>query len=100
MEENPATSTRSPHTPILVVAGGGVVPHPPPSLVNTTIVQSPTTLGNGSIPSMTLTTVPSIQNASGAPFSYGMPSFESNSVITYSNLQVLGMGEGSSNAPL
>jgi hypothetical protein len=36
----------------------------------------------------------------GPPFSYGMPNFDTNSVLSYSTLQTLGLGAGSSNAPL
>jgi hypothetical protein len=64
------------------------------------LVQTPTTLGSGTIPSMTLTIVPSIQNVSGAPFSYGMSGFDSSSFLTYSTLQTIVLGAGISNAPL
>jgi hypothetical protein len=36
----------------------------------------------------------------GPPFSYGMLGFDSNSVLTYSTLQTMGLGEGSSNYPM
>jgi hypothetical protein len=49
---------------------------------------------------MTMTIVPSIQNMSGAPFSYGMSGFDSSSTLTYSTLQTIGLGVGSSNSPL
>jgi hypothetical protein len=41
-----------------------------------------------------------MQSATGPPFSYGMPGFDTNSVLTYSTLQTMGLGAGSSNAPL
>jgi hypothetical protein len=85
MEENNATLLGSPHTPISTAAGGGIVPPPPPLSIRTTVVPTPTTLP----------TFPSIQNMLGAPFSYGMPGFDSNSIITYSTLQTIGPGEGS-----
>jgi hypothetical protein len=71
MEENSATYFGSPHSPISSVMGGGVVPPP----IRTTIVQTPTTSGSGIIPSMDLTTFPSIHNVSYVPFSYGMSCF-------------------------
>jgi hypothetical protein len=45
-------------------------------------------------------TAPFTQSATGPPFSYGMPNFDMNSVLSYSTLQTLGLGVGSSNAPL
>jgi hypothetical protein len=36
----------------------------------------------------------------GTPFSYGMSSFESSSILTYSTLKTITMGERSSNDPL
>jgi hypothetical protein len=86
--------------PSRLVAGGGVVPPPPPPPIRTMTVQTPTTLGSGTVPSMTMTIVPSIQNVSGAPFSYGMLGFDSSLTLTYSTLQTIGLGEGSSSAPL
>jgi hypothetical protein len=49
---------------------------------------------------MTLTIVPSIQNMSSASFSYGIMSFDSSSVLTYSTLHTVGMGVWSSISPL
>jgi hypothetical protein len=49
---------------------------------------------------MAAITAPFTQSAMGPPFSYGMPNFDTNSVLTYSTLQTLGLGAGSSNAPL
>jgi hypothetical protein len=100
MEETIATSSGSPHTPIPTATGGSVVPPPPPSSIRTTTIQMPTTSGSGSIPLMTSTTVPFIQNVYDTPFSYGMPCFDSNSVLTYSTLQTISLGARSSNSPL
>jgi hypothetical protein len=36
----------------------------------------------------------------GPPFLYGMPDFDKNFFLTYSTLQAMGLGEGSSNTPL
>jgi hypothetical protein len=73
---------------------------PPPPPPRTTTVEMPTTSGSGSIPSTTLNTFPSIQNASGDPFSYGMLGFDCKSVLTYSTLHTIGLGLGRFNAPL
>jgi len=100
VEGTRATLSGSPYNPIIVVAGGGVVCPPPHLCIKTSAVQKPTTLGSVSIPSMTLTTVPSIQNTFRAPFSYVMPVFYYNSVLTYSTLQTIGLESRRSNAPL
>jgi hypothetical protein len=86
MEETSATSIGIPHTPISASVGVGGVPPPPPPPIKTTTVHMPTISSSGTIPSTTLTIVPSIQNVYGAPFSYGMSSFDSSSVLTYSTL--------------
>jgi hypothetical protein len=49
---------------------------------------------------MVTTTTPFTQSETGPLFSYVMPDFDMNSVVTYSTLQTLGVGAGSSNAPL
>jgi hypothetical protein len=94
MEATSATYFGSPHTSISVTAGGGVVPPLPLAPIRATIVQIPTTSYSGTIPSTILTIVPFVQNVSNAPFSYGMPSFDSSSVLTYSTLQTIGFGGG------
>jgi hypothetical protein len=100
MEADNTTFSGSPHSPIMGVIGRGVAPPPPPPSVRIMVVLMPTTSGSGSIPSTNLPTIPSIQNALGAPFSYGMPRFDSNSVLTYSTLQSIGLGVGIYNSPL
>lgn len=100
MEATSATSFGSPHTPISISVGGGVMALPPPPPIRTTTVQKPTILGSGTVPSTTLTIVPSIQNMSSAPFSYGMSGFDSILTLTYFTLQTIGLGEWSSNATL
>jgi hypothetical protein len=97
MEENVATSSGSPHTPISATTTGGILPPIPPSPVQTTVVLTPSTSGSGLIPSSAATTAPFTQSATGPPFSYGMPGFDSNSVLTYSTLHTMGLGERSSN---
>jgi hypothetical protein len=49
---------------------------------------------------MATTTAPFTPNATGPPFSYGMPSSGTSLVLSYSTLQTLVMGEASSNTPL
>jgi hypothetical protein len=49
---------------------------------------------------MATITAPFTQSATSPPFSYRMPGFDTNSVLSYSTLQTLGLGAGSSNAPL
>jgi hypothetical protein len=51
-------------------------------------------------PSITVATTPFTPSATGPPFSYGMPSSGTSPALTHSTLQTLGLGEGSSNAPL
>jgi hypothetical protein len=100
MEENVATSSGSPHTPSTTATTGGVPPPNSPSQVQTTMVSTASTSGSGLILSMAAITAPFTQSATGPPFSYGMPDFDTNSVLTYSTLQTMGLGAGSSNAPL
>jgi hypothetical protein len=45
-------------------------------------------------------TTPFTPSATGPPFSYGMPSSGTSLVLSYSTLQTLGLGVGSSNTPL
>jgi hypothetical protein len=100
MEGNAATSLGSPHTPSTTATAGGILPPNPPSPVCTTMVSTTSTSGSGMIPSMETTTALFTQSATGPPFSYGMPNFDTNSALTYSTLQTTGLEEGSSNNPL
>jgi hypothetical protein len=56
------------------------------------VVSTPSTSGSGLIPLLASTTVLFTQSATGPPFSYGMPDFDTNSVLTYSTLQTMGLG--------
>jgi hypothetical protein len=47
-----------------------------------------------------MATTPFTPSATGPPFSYEMPSSGTSPVLSYSTLQTLGLGAGSSNAPL
>jgi hypothetical protein len=49
---------------------------------------------------MAVITAPFTQSETGPPFSYEMPVFDTNYVLSYSTLQNLGLGAGSSNASL
>jgi hypothetical protein len=100
METNVATSSGNTHISSTTVTTGGVPPPNQPSSVWTTMVSTASTSGNGLIPSMAAITAPFTQSATGPPFSYGMPGFGTSTVLSYSTLQTLGLGAGSSNAPL
>jgi hypothetical protein len=100
MEANATTSIGSPHTPSTTVTTGGVSPPNLPSQVQATMVSTTSTSGSGPIPSMAMITAPFMQSATGPPFSYGMPKFDTNLVLSYSTLQIMGLGAGRSNAPL
>jgi hypothetical protein len=100
MEANVATSLGSPHTPSTTTTTGGGSPPNSPFAVQTTMVSTTSTLGSGLIPSMATTTIPFTQSETGPPFSYGMLGFDTNSVLTYSTLQTLGVRVGSLNTPL
>jgi hypothetical protein len=100
MEANTATSSGNTHISFTTVTTGGVPPPNQPSLVWATMVSTASTLGSGLIPSMVAITAPFTQNATGPPFSYGMPGFGMSTVLSSSTLQTLGLGAGSSNAPL
>jgi hypothetical protein len=100
MEVNVSTSFGSPCTPVMSTNGGGILPPPPHSPIRTSVVPTPKTSGNSLIPLTTLTTIPFNHNVMGAPFSYGNHEFDTNLVLTYSTLQTMGLGVGTSNASL
>ena len=64
------------------------------------MVLAATTSHSGLKPSMAAITTPFTPSATGPPFSYSMPSSGTSPALTYSTLQTLGLGVGSSNAPL
>jgi hypothetical protein len=64
------------------------------------MVSTASSLSSGPIPSLAATTTPFTQSATGPLFSYGMPSSGTSPVLSYSTLQTLGLGAGSSNTPL
>jgi hypothetical protein len=64
------------------------------------MVLAATTSHSGPNPSMAAATTPFTPSVTGSSFSYGMPSSGISPALTYSTLQTLGLGAGSSNAPL
>ena len=96
MEANVATSFGSPHTHVSATTTGGIFPPNPPSPFCNLVVLIPSTSGNGLIASLATNNAPFMQSVMGPPFSYGMPEFDSNSILTYSTLQNMGLGEGNS----
>jgi hypothetical protein len=64
------------------------------------MVSTSSTSHSGPIPSLVVATTPLTPSATGPPFSYGMPSSGTSPVLSYSTLQTLGLGTGSSSAPL
>jgi hypothetical protein len=86
--------------PTTVVTTGEISPPNPPSLVQATMVSTATTSHSGLIPSLAAATTPFTPSVTGPPFSYRMPSSCTSPVLSYSTLQTLGLGAGSSSAPL
>jgi hypothetical protein len=100
METNVVTSSGNSSIPTMVVTTGDDPPPNPPSPVQATMVLIASTLNSGPVPSMVAATTLFTPSATGPPFSYGMPSSGTSHVLSYSTLQTLGLGVGSSNAPL
>jgi hypothetical protein len=86
--------------PITVVTIGEASPNLPLLAVWSTTVSTETTSQSGPTPSIVATTPPYTPSATGAPFSYSMPSSRTSPALTSSISQTLGLGEGSSNASL
>jgi hypothetical protein len=100
MDTNVVTSSGNSSIPTMVVTTGEFPPPNPPSPVRATMVLTASTSNNGPIPSMEVATTPFTPSATCPPFSYGMPSSCTSLVLSYSTSQTLGLGVGSSNAPL
>ena len=64
------------------------------------MVLTASTSNSAPIPSMSVAMAPFTPSATGPPFSYEMPSSGTSPVLSYSTSQTLGLGAGSSNAPL
>jgi hypothetical protein len=99
METNVATSLGNPHILSTTVTTEAFPPPNQPSPTRTTIVSTASNSSNGMILSMMVITDPFNQSVTGSPFSYGMPGFDTNYVLSYSTLQTLGLGAQNSNAP-
>jgi hypothetical protein len=99
MATNAITSSGNSSIPITVVTTREASPNLPSS-VRATTVSAATTSHSGPSPSIVAATPPFTPSATGPPFSYGMPSSGTSPALTYSTLQTLGLGAGSSNAPL
>jgi len=100
METNDVTSFGNSSIPTTVVTTGDFSPPNPLSLVQATMVSTATTSHSGLNPSLAAITTPFTPSATGPPFSYGMPSSGTSLVLSYSTLQTLGLGAGSSSVPL
>jgi hypothetical protein len=99
MATNVVTSSGNSSIPTMVVTTG----EPSPNLLSSiqaTMVSTTTTSHSGPSPSLAVATTPFTPSATGPLFSYGMPSSGTSPVLSYSTLQTLGLGAGSSNAPL
>jgi hypothetical protein len=100
MEPNSITSSGNSSIPITVVTIGEISSNLPLSTVRATMVSAATTSYSGLTPSIVAATPPYTPSATAPSFSYGMPSSGTSPALTTSTLQTLGLGAGSSNAPL
>jgi hypothetical protein len=100
METNDVTPSGNSSIPTMVVPTGEFSPPNPPSSVQATTVSTTSTSHSGPISSLAVVTTPFTSSTIGPPFSYGMPSLSTSPVLSYSTLQTLGLGAGSSSAPL
>jgi hypothetical protein len=100
MEPNSVTSTGISSIPITVATTGEASPNLPLSAVRATMVSVATTSHSGPTPSIAAATPLYTPSATGTLFSYGMPSSGTSLALTSSTFQTLGLGAGSSNAPL
>jgi hypothetical protein len=99
MEPNTVTSSGNSSIPTTVATIGEASPNLPSSVWATTVLVA-TMSHSGPTPSIVAATNPFTPSATGPPFSYGMPSSGTSPALTYSTLQTLGLGVGSSSAPL
>jgi hypothetical protein len=100
MATNVVTSSGNSSIPITIATTGEASPNLPLLVVRATMVSAATTSHSGPTPSIAAATPPFTPSAIGPPFSYGMPSSGTSPALTHSTLQTLGLGAGSSNAPL
>jgi hypothetical protein len=100
METNDVTPFGNSSIPTTVVTTGELSSPNPLSTVQVTMGSTATTLHSGPNPSLAMTTSPFTPSATCPPFSYEMPSSGTSPVLSYSTLQTMGLGAGSSSAPL
>jgi hypothetical protein len=100
METNVVTPFGNSSIPTTVFTTGEFLPPNPPSPIQATMVSTVSTSHGGPIPSLAATTTPFTPSVTSPPFSYGMPSSGTSPVLSYFTLQTLGLGAGSSSAPL
>jgi hypothetical protein len=86
--------------PITVFTTGEASPNFPLLVVQATTVSAATMSHSGPMPSIAAATPFYTPSATGAPFSYSIPSSGTSPILTSSTLQTLGLGAGSSNAPM
>jgi hypothetical protein len=99
MEPNTVTSSGNYSIPTTVAITGEASPNLSSS-VRATMISTANTSHSEMTPSIVVATPPFTPTAIGPPFSYGMPSSRTSPTLTYFTLQTLGLGAGSSNAPL
>jgi hypothetical protein len=99
METNAVTSSGNSSIPTTISTTREASPNLSLS-VRATIVSATTTSHSGPIPSIAVATTPFTPSVTSSLFSYGMPSSGTSPALTHSTLQTLGLGVGSSNAPL
>jgi hypothetical protein len=100
IETNVVTPSGNSSIPTMVVTTGEPSSPNLLSLVRATMVLTVTTSHSGPNPSLAGATTPFTHSAIDPPFSYNMPSLGTSPILSYSTLQTLGLGVGSSNAPL
>jgi hypothetical protein len=100
METNVVTPSGNSSITTTVVTTGEFSPLNPLSLVRATMILTTSTSHSGLIPSLVAATTPFTPSARSPPFSYGMPSLGTSPVLSYSALQTLVLGTGSSSTPL
>jgi hypothetical protein len=99
MEPNTVTSSVNSSIPTIIATTREASPNFPSS-VRATTVSTATMSHSGPTPSIAAATLSFTPSATGPPFSYDMPSLGTCPALTHSTLQTLGLGVGSSNAPL
>jgi hypothetical protein len=100
METNVVTPSGNSSIPTTVITTRELSSPNPPSSVRATMVSTATTSHSGLILSLMVATTPFAPSVTGPLFSYGMPSSGTSPILSYSTLQTLGLGVGSSSAPL